>query len=502
MLKNIGSNWLLKLVLIGTTYFLLPFTIKQLGNDNYGIWLLINSFTGYLALLSLGVPMASVRFITHFAAQSDHKNMNQTIATCAQLYLVFGLVAFLSGVGLWFVFDKMYSFPANLQNGVKLSYFVVVWTVSISFIARLPQGVLSSFHNFVNINIVLISGVLTKFGLTIAVLTWKPSLLLLAFAQLVPLILESCALWVVVKRKFPHVQPRIGVLDSPQMRQIFSFSVYVLILNIGIQLAFQTDSLVIGKMLGVGQIPFYSVPNTVMLYAIEFVIGISAVVMPMATQLESEGKQEELRKLVFKFSKLTLTLTMLGCLLLIAFGPAFIGVWISEDFGSTSGGLLQILAISGLIFLPARGVAMPILMGIGKPKQATIAFLVTGVLNVIVSIILAGYLGLQGVALGTAIPNILFGICLIIFCAREVRFSLRSYFSQVFFKPLVAAIPLLAFFLWWNTRFQPNSYLELFLAALVSTVAFGILFVGLVFRNDADIDLLGGIMNSIKKVKK
>ena len=46
---------------------------------------------------------------------------------------------------------------------------------------------------------------------------------------------------------------------------------------------------------------------------------------------------------------------------------------------------------------------MPVLLGLGHPKLPTLTFLVTGVLNLVLSIALAGPFGLIGVALGTAI---------------------------------------------------------------------------------------------------
>ena len=39
--------------------------------------------------------------------------------------------------------------------------------------------------------------------------------------------------------------------------------------------------------------------------------------------------------------------------------------------------------LSALVFLPVRGVALPILMGLGKPGVPTIGFLTAGVLNLV-----------------------------------------------------------------------------------------------------------------------
>src|SRR5205814_1431989 len=79
--------------------------------------------------------------------------------------------------------------------------------------------------------------------------------------------------------------------------------------------------------------------------------------------------------------------------------------WIDPRYERPAGQVLQILMVSYLVFLPVRGVALPILMGLGKPGVPTIGFLIAGLVNLGLSVALAGPLGLAGVALGTAIPN-------------------------------------------------------------------------------------------------
>ena len=49
-------------------------------------------------------------------------------------------------------------------------------------------------------------------------------------------------------------------------------------------LSFETDALVIGACLSVSAIPFYAVANSVIVYLMDFVIAIAAVVSPMASE--------------------------------------------------------------------------------------------------------------------------------------------------------------------------------------------------------------------------
>ena len=102
----------------------------------------------------------------------------------------------------------------------------------------------------------------------------------------------------------------------------------------------------------------------------DFIIAIAAVVSPMATKLSTEGRRDELREIFLKWSKVALSLSIMAGLFLIVLGPRFIGWWIDPSFEEPSGQVLQILMVSSFMFLPVRGVALPILMGLGKPKAA------------------------------------------------------------------------------------------------------------------------------------
>lgn len=488
MFKNIGSNWVLMLVTMANAYVLLPFSLHTIGIEQYGVWLLITSFTGYLALLALGVPMASVRFITHDATAKDYKAMNRTIATCAGIYILIGLVTLLIGMALITVFDGVYSIPASMRSAARIAYVVVVATTAVSFLAQLPHGVLASHHNFVLRNTVQSIMILFRLVLTASMLFWLKSLLALAVAQLLPVIVEGVIMWMVVKRRYPEVQFDIRQADWTRMRQIFTFSVYVLILNIGVQLSFQTDSLVIGKMLDIGEIPYYSVANTIMVYSMQFVIGIAAVVMPMATRLHTMGAGDELRKLFYKWSKITLSLSVLGCLYLTVSGPTLIRLWVGEDFQRHAGPILQVLMLSGLIFLPVRGVALPVLMGIGKPEKATFYFLGTGVLNLVLSVVLARPYGLLGVAIGTAIPNVVYGISLLIISARELDFSVTQYLTRVVGLPFLGAIPVMLALLWAHRWTDGLRWIGLALDGIIICAVFFFVWTLFVYRRDPDIN--------------
>jgi len=488
LLRNVGSNWVLTLVTIGATYVLTPFVIHVLGPEGYGTWTLITSMTGYIGLLALGVPMASVRYLAQHVAEGDRRKMNEAIGSCVGLYLMIGVAAAVIGAALLALFG-IYEIPASFQDTAHLAFGLMVLQVSAGFIGLLPEGIMFAHHDFVVRNLVRIGGVLLRLSLTMSLLTLDASLVILALIQIACLAFDFGVSWLLVRRRYPGVRLSLADFDRGMLRRIFAFSLYVLLLNTGARLSFETDALVIGAFMGVGSIAFYAVANSLVVYLMDFIGSIAAVVSPMATKLNTEGKMSDLREIFLKWSKAALSLTIMAGLFLIVLGPRFIGWWIGPSFEHPAGEVLQILMVSSLVFLPVRGVAVPVLMGLGKPTVPAMAYLAAGLLNLGLSVLLIRPLGLSGVALGTAIPNVLFALVVVTVACRELEISLPHYLRYVVPRAAVGALPVLALLLWFKLGLEVQSMTGLIAAGSAMVVLFGVIWVCFVYRNDPYVDL-------------
>jgi O-antigen/teichoic acid export membrane protein len=488
VLRNIGSSWVMTLVTIAATYVLTPFVLRTVGHEAYGTWALISSFTGYISLLALGVPMACVRYLAEHVAQGDSRRINQTVGSCAGLYLAIGGVAVVIGIVLMIVF-ALYEVPSSLETEALAAFGMMVLQVSAGFIGFLPEGILFAHHAFVLRNLIRIAGVLLRLTLIIGLLQLRPSLVVLAGVQIVSLVFDFSVSWLVIRRRYPAIRISLADFESAMVRRIFSFSLYVLLLNAGARLSFETDALVIGAFLGVSMIPFYTVANSFIIYLMDFIVGIAAVVSPMATKLKTEGDVDRLKEIFLTWSKVALSLTLGAGLFLIVLGPRFMGWWIDPSFEHPAGEVLQILMISSLVFLPVRGVALPILMGLGKPKAPTLTFAAAGLLNLGLSILLVGPLGLVGVALGTAIPNVLFAIIVLALACRELQIGVRSYLAYVVPRAALGALPILALLLWFRIGLQVQTIHGLVAAGSAMVLLFGITWMLFVYRNDPYMNL-------------
>ena len=489
MLRNIGSTWIVVVVTMAATYVLTPFIIESLGREGYGVWTLITALTGYLSLFALGVPMASVRFLAQHVAERDVAKINQVIGSCAGLYLMIGGGVLALGGALTLFFLQLVDVPSTLQAAAPLALALMTVQVSAGFIGLLPEGILMAHHDFVLRNLVRLGGVLLRLGLTVSLLWWNASLVTLAVDQLASISFDFGVCWLLERRRYHGVRINLAIFNTGALRRVFSFSVYVLLLGAGTRLIFETDALVLGAFRGVGDIAYYAVANSLVVYVMDFVLAIAAVVAPMATRLQTEGRLDDLREVFLKWSKVAFTLTILVAAFLFVLGPRFIGWWIDPSFEQPSGTVLQILVISSLVFLPVRGVALPTLMGLGKPKVPAVAFLLTGVANLILSIALVKPLGLAGVALGTAIPNVVFALVVLGLACRELSISPFGYIRYVVPKVLLGGLPILAFLEWCRQALNVTTFTGLAAAGSAMLLLFGLTAVFFIYRHDPYVDL-------------
>jgi O-antigen/teichoic acid export membrane protein len=489
MLRNVGSNWFLLVVTVLATYFLVPFNLHHLGEEQYGLWLLIASLTAYLSLLQLGVPMASVRHMAKAVALGDTPELNRLVASCAGLYLGLGAFAALLGIPLLLFYESAYTIRPEWQAEARYAFLLALLNVLCGFVAQLPYAIMHSYQDFVRKNVLATLMVFFRVGLNVALVLWLPSLLMIAAVQLAVTLVEMTLMWTVILVSHPSIRPTPALFSLAKVREVFGFSVYVLLLSLGSQLSFQTDALVIGRFVGERTVPVFAVGNNLILYLMQFVVGISEVVMPMAISLQERGRMEELRVLFFRWSKLAIALTWCAGVYFVVFGPDFVANWVGPEFRDRSGSVLRILMLSYFVFLPVRGVGVPILMGTGRAARPTVAFLAAGVVNLLLSLLLVRWFGLDGVAWGTTIPNLMLTAALLGLVCRAVGVPIASYLRATLPRAIVGFVPVFLFAWAWRQAWQPRSLFDLGVAGVVTLGAFGLVWVAFVLRNDPHVEL-------------
>jgi O-antigen/teichoic acid export membrane protein len=496
--RSIGSNTLLNVLQIAVLMFLTPFVLRTLGGEQNGVWVAVVSMTGVLRLLVLGVPMASVKSISQAKGRGDLAGVNRAISTCLAITLAMGVVAL--GLG-WLqreAFEHQYldaalgkALSSEQRSAAELAFLLSALQVAAAFAMRLPYGILEAYDDFPTRNVLMAGELLLRAGLTVVLLPLVPDLSTLAWILVGTMCVEFALAWLAVVRRHPGTRFSLASFDRGLVREVLSFSVFAMLLNVGTLLAFRLDALVIGHWLDAQAITQFDMGNKFFEPLTSFVIGIGAVVMPTASRLNASGRLVDLRPVLLKWTRISFSLVLAVGVFLVLLGPDFLALWVGEEFRGRAGDVLRILMISFALYLPVRGVALPILMGLGRPVQPTVALLAMGAVNVALSIALVEPYGLVGVALGTAIPNVLFSLFVGALACRELAVPAREYLAYGIGKPLCGALPAVAAVMLYKSSFVVDTWFELAAGGVVACAVLGVSWVTFVLRDDPWIALPG-----------
>jgi O-antigen/teichoic acid export membrane protein len=493
--RSIGGNWLLNLLQLAAVLVLSPYVLDQLGADLNGAWVAIVSWTGILSLLVLGVPMTAVRFAGAEAARGDEAAFQRVISTVQQVLVGLAGAALVTGTGLWLWFGERWLTSPEAQvlsevqrSDARLAFALIVVQVSFAFVLRLPYGILEARRDFLARNALMAGEVLLRTGLTLACLAWRPELSTLAGVLVATLACEALVTRAVLRKRHPQVRLGFSGADRSLWRPLLNYSVFVLLLNVGALIAFRVDAIVISTHLPPSEATWFDFGNKFFDPLAGLLIAVGAVVMPYAAHLATQSSSTELQAVFLRWSKVCTLVSLLVLVYLITVGQAFLTVWAGPEVGQRSSEVLQVLCFGFLLYLPVRGVAVPVLMGSGSPKIPAIAMVITGALNLGLSWWLVQTHGIVGVAWGTAIPNTLFAAWVLPEACRRSGTTTAVYVRHVL-APQWLAAGAIGTLLWFTVQhLQPSTWWEVVGLGVMEVLLFAIVWLGLVWRGDAHLD--------------
>ena len=155
------------------------------------------------------------------------------------------------------------------------------------------------------------------------------------------------------------------------------------------------------------------------------------------------GEVEGIRSLLITGSRYMLWIVLPFQIGLVLLGKPFLTLWMGARYAESTYPTLVILA-APLALAMTQALGIRALFGTGKLDWYARAVMVEAIANLLLSVALARPLGIEGVALGTAIPNIAFNLALMVFLCRQFAIGLFHYVIEVFLWPLLPA-SLLAF---------------------------------------------------------
>jgi O-antigen/teichoic acid export membrane protein len=475
-LKNIVANWI---GLAGTAMvgiFLTPFMLHKLGDSGYGLWVLASAFTGYYGILDLGLRSAILRYVARYAAVKDWENLGRVLTTALLAYAAISVVmVFVTIVAAW-KFEIWFHVAHDWAGSSKLLLLIFGIGSAVGVPLGAFAGVLEGLQKFTLLNIVQVISSALRALLIVICLSSGYGLVTLAMITVGVNLAGSLTYAAVAYRTFPQLTVRWSNAQLSTFRTLAGFGIVVFWIGIAQQLRFQTDAVVIGGFVSVQAITLFAVGGKLIAYATEAVQVTAQVFTPMSSHYDATNNLDQLRRTLVVGNRYSSFVMLPLAAILLIIGKSIIRVWVGPAYlsGYT---VLAILTVPTTLYL-VQAASTKTLYGMGRHRTLAIVLLAEGIANLVLSIAFSKPYGINGVALGTAVPLTCTSLFFLpVHLCRTLNMRLRDYLRATYFYPILLSVPF-GFTLWITDRvIQARKYAQLLLELVIS----GLIYVALVF---------------------
>jgi O-antigen/teichoic acid export membrane protein len=225
-------------------------------------------------------------------------------------------------------------------------------------------------------------------------------------------------------KKFPQIIKIRPSIDPKLARNIFRFSIPLVVGSLGaIGISF-TDTLILTYVSGVEQVAFYNVAWPTAYFLMFFALSFAAVLMPLIAELWARKRADLISIGLYKIFKYLFMLLLPLAFIMINWSSDIVLLLFGEKF-LPAGQAISILAI-GFIFMNFASMSITALNGMGESRLSAKVMLIAALINLIANISLIPIFGFLGAAIGTSICYFSMFILSIIFLKRKVSIKLPA----------------------------------------------------------------------------
>lgn len=375
----------------------IPFIIKGLGVERFGILTLAWMAVGYFGLFDLGLGRATTKFAAEYFALKKTEKLPQLI--WSSMILLFGLGFLIALVAViitpWLINDIL-NVPPDLLDESRKAFYLLAFSVPIVLGTAGARGILEAQQRFDLINIVKIPTYIAAFVSPLLVLPFSTSLFPIVAVLVASRLAGMCAYMYFCRKTMPSLL-RPQIYDAKHMKQFLKYGGWLGVSNIITPLMGNMDRFLIGSILTMSAVAYYATPFDMITKLFIVPIGLLGVIFPAfsAYAIESTEKLLRLHQRAVKYILIAMTPPVVG---IIIFARPLFEIWLGQEFALQSSLVLQILA-AGVLFSSVARVPFNAIQATGRPDLTAKMHLIELPVYLTALFFLVKAFGIMGVAL-------------------------------------------------------------------------------------------------------
>lgn len=429
-----------------------PWMIRQVGVSDYGLYSLVLAFLSYF-MLDFGLSGTITRFVAKYRAEGREDKVSNMLGITAKVYLIFDTIIFI-------ILFVLYFFLANIFGGLtpeeierlKVLYCIAGTFSVLSFLFKPVSGAMMAYEFFVENKLLdLVVRVGTVLLIVVALLLDGNVYHIVFITGAVGF--GTALLRYLIFTKKSKIRINWRYFEKAELIALFSFSAWILLVQLAQMFRLSLVPTILGICSDTTEISVFSVGRNLegMVYTIS--AALNGLFLPVVSRMVHSGDRKGIMDLMVRVGRLQLYVIFLIFAGFCAFGERFIHLWVGETFHA-SYFVFIFLVFANVISLTMQ-IAMDMVYAENKIKHTATRVLISSVIGIILSIIVAPKYGALGCAAATGVALVLTQILYVDFYQRKMGLDMRHFFKNCHLKilPLLTLYTIAAYFI---QRLLPN----------------------------------------------
>ena len=411
--------------------FYIPFLLRSLGQEEFGLYQMMNSVIMTLSLLSLGFSSAYIPLYMRYKEANDKEKMKSLNG----MYLLFFLIMSVIAVAIGIIMVRSISFflpDTTTQLQVELAKVLMIFMVAniaLTFPASVFDANILAHERFRFNQICRILMLVAKPLLVVPlILIGMNSIAIVIVQTLITLaFLFMSAGFAIYKLKMKFA---LNSLSFGLFKEVAIFSSFIVLGQIVDLINNNVPNFIIGRELGVEEVTTYAMALQIRNLFIQFSITLSRVFVPEVNRIVvNHGKMGELTKLMIKVGRLqfiVLTFIFGG---FITVGRYFISRWAGDEN-------LLVYAII-IVMIPAalipwsQNIGLEIQKAMYKHQFRSVVYLLFAAVNIALTFVFVNTIGIIGAAVAFAISIICGHGFLMNYYYRKIGLDIKLFWRKL-----------------------------------------------------------------------
>ena len=453
----------------GVAFFMMPFLVHNLGDRDYGLWVLVGTVMGYFGFLDFGLATAVGRFASKYYGERNYEEINRIVSTSFFIFLIAGIIALCLSIGGSLITD-VFIYDTVEAKIFTVMMIIVGLSISSQFPMRALGGVATAMARYDAIAYIDIFKIIIRTTLIVYLISSGYGLIALAVITFIAETIGNIIQCIVTFRIASFLTIKWSFFHKEKVAKLFGYSWIAFIAGISDMMRIKILPILVAGLFRAEIVVIYAIALNLIEYFQQLIIQAVGIMMPVFSRFE--GQEDSIR--IIRSFKYVLTLntivaTFIGSNMLF-FGEPFILLWMGEKYGQS----VEVLWLGGIpmTLLLSQIATRDLFFGLSVHRYIAAVNIAEVILICLFSVAFIP-LGMIGVAYAFSIGVILPELIKPYLAAKVLKIRRMAVYRILLYTIIKSIAIIVPYFYAVQVWINLDSYVKMLVCGLIGTLYYG-----------------------------